>query len=95
MRRRRRPRLQVEIVRVPTQAGVPAGDLNPYREMDDEEREAVLLDSLARILRECAKAPAGKPGFPSGHEAEARLDGRFAENHSAGSAGGHLLPRVD
>jgi hypothetical protein len=67
----------VEIVTVPTQAGVPAGDLNPYREMDDEEREAVLLDSLARILR------------------EAQLDGRFAEDHSTGSAGGHLLPRVD
>ena len=77
MRRRRRPRLQVEIVTIPTQAGVPAGDLNPYREMDDEEREAVLLDSLARILR------------------EVRLDGRFAAEDSAGSAGGHLLPRVN
>ena len=77
MRRRRRPRLQVEIVAVPTQAGVPAGDLNPYREMDEEEREAVLLDSLARILR------------------EARLDGRLNADHGAGSAGGHLLPRVD
>ena len=79
MRRRRRPRLQVEIVAVPTQAGVPAGDLNPYREMDDEEREAVLLDSLARILRECG----------------VQLDGRFAADYSTGSAGGHLLPRVD
>ena len=65
MRRRRRPRLRVEIVTVPTQAGVPAGDFNPYREMDEEEREAVLLDSLARILRERPKTPAGKLGFPS------------------------------
>ena len=85
MRRRCRPRLQVEVRVVPTQAGVPAGDRNPYREMDDEEREAVLLDSLARILRECSKAPADG----------AQLDGRFAEDRNAGSAGGHLLPRVD
>ena len=65
MRRRRRLRLQVEIVAVPTQAGVPAGDTNPYREMDEEEREAVLLDSLAHILRERPKPPPGKPDFPS------------------------------
>ena len=77
MRRRRRPKVQVEICTVPTQAGVPAGDLNPYREMDDQEREAVLLDSLARILR------------------EVRLNGRVAEDRSAGSTGGHLLPRLD
>lgn len=65
MRRRRRPKVQVEICMVPTQAGVPAGDTNPYRKMDEEEREAVLLDSLAHILRERPKTTAGIPAFPS------------------------------
>ncbi len=65
MRRRRRPKLQVEICAVLTQDGVPAGDVNPCRYMDEEEREALLLDSLARILRDTKETPAGKPDFPS------------------------------
>ncbi len=65
MRRRRRPKLQVEICRVPTQDGVPAEDFDPHRYMDEEEREALLLNSLARILRDTKETPAGKPGFPS------------------------------
>ena len=57
----------MEVRVVPSRDGVPTGDLNPYQDMDEEEREALLLDSLARILRECAEAPPGKPprDFPS------------------------------
>ena len=61
MRRRRRPQLCIEVRSVQTVAGVPAGDLHPYRHLDDEEREALLLDSLLRILRESAEVPAAQP----------------------------------
>jgi len=65
MRRRRRPKLQVEICAVPTQDGVPAGNLHAYRHMDEEEREALLVASLVRILRESADIPPGTPDLPA------------------------------
>ncbi|MGQ9634268.1 MAG: hypothetical protein ACUVXB_08470 [Bryobacteraceae bacterium] len=43
--------MNYEVWIVPSCDGVPPGELNPYRYMDEEEREAVLLDSLLRILR--------------------------------------------
>ncbi len=65
MRQRRRPKLQMEICTIPTQDGMPVGDVNPCRYMDEEEHEALLLDSLARILRNTKETLAGKPDFPS------------------------------
>ena len=53
-RRRLRPELQYEVRLIPSQEGVPAGDFHLYRHMDEMEREAILLDSLMRILRESA-----------------------------------------
>lgn len=61
MRRTRCPKLQVEVRLVPSQDGVPAGELHPYRHMDEEEREALLVASLVRILRESAESPPDKP----------------------------------
>ena len=61
MRRRRRPELRFEMRLVPSRDGVPTGDLHPYRYMDEEEREALLLDSFLRILRESAGAEAAQP----------------------------------
>lgn len=55
-RRRLRPELQYEVRLVPSQDGVPPGDFHLYRHMDEAEREAILLDSLMRILRESASA---------------------------------------
>ena len=67
MRQKHRHKLHFEVRLVPSQDGVPAGDGHPYRDMDEDEREALLVDSLARILRECAEAPLGKPpqDFPT------------------------------
>jgi len=61
MRRRRCPKLQMEVCLVPSQDGVPAGDSHPYRHMDEAEREALLLQSLVRILRNCADSSNGHP----------------------------------
>jgi hypothetical protein len=55
----------MEICTIPTQDGMPVGDVNPCRYMDEEEHEALLLDSLARILRNTKETLAGKPDFPS------------------------------
>jgi hypothetical protein len=65
MRQRRRPKLHFEVRLVSSQEGVPAGNSNPYRSMDEAEREALLVASLVRILRETAETPADKPGLPS------------------------------
>lgn len=51
----------MEVTLVPSVDGLPAGDLHVYRYMDEEEREAVFLDSLVRILRDCAEAPPEEP----------------------------------
>ncbi len=58
-RRRRRPHLAMEVRLVPTADGFPPGDQHPYRRLDDDGREELLLASLLRILRECAEAPGG------------------------------------
>ena len=55
-RRRLRPELQYEVRLIPPQDGVPPGDFHLYRHMDEMEREAILLDSLMRILRESTSA---------------------------------------
>jgi len=65
MRRRRCSKLQMEMRLVPSQDGVPAGELHPYRHMDEAEREELLVASLVRILRETAETPADKPDLPS------------------------------
>ena len=65
-RRRRRPELDYEVRLVPSQDGVPPGDFHPYRYMDEVEREAVLLDSLLRILRESAVTELVQP-IPDWH----------------------------
>jgi hypothetical protein len=63
MRRRHRPKLQVEVCLIPSQDGVPAG--HPYRHMDEAEREALFVASLVRILRESAGTPTDKPDLPA------------------------------
>ena len=55
-RRRLLPELQYEVRLIPPQDGVPPGDFHLYRHMDESEREAILLDSLMRILRESTSA---------------------------------------
>lgn len=50
-RRKRKP-IQLTVQFVPTQEGFPQGDSNPYRYMDEEEREALFMKSLVRILRD-------------------------------------------
>lgn len=57
MNRRRRPQLAIEVRFVPTEDGYPPGDQHPYRHLDEEGREELLLASFLRILRECADAP--------------------------------------
>ena len=67
MRQRRHPKLHFEVRLVPSQEGVPPGDANPYRSMDEAERETLLLQSFVRILRGSADAPSGRsvPDSPS------------------------------
>ncbi len=60
-RRRRKP-VEYEIQLVPTEAGLPPGDSNPYRYMNEDEREALLIRSLARILVDTTRPEvAGQP----------------------------------
>ena len=57
-----------EIMLVPSQDGLPPGDLHPYRHMDEAEREALFVDSLLRILRDRAKAPQAESAAPASIE---------------------------
>ncbi len=67
--KRRRPKLKIEVGFVPTEDGFPPGDHNnPYRYMDEEEREAILMTSFVRILRECAAPPEAPPAAPPSSE---------------------------
>ena len=61
MRQRRPPIKRFEVRLVPSQEGIPPGDSNPYRYMDEDEREALLLESLMRILRACADSSDDQP----------------------------------
>jgi hypothetical protein len=55
-RRRRRPQLAIEVRFAPTKEGYPPGDQHPYRHLDEEGREELLLASFLRILRDGAEA---------------------------------------
>lgn len=62
IRRRRRPQMHYEVCLASSRDGVPPGEVNAYCSMDEEEREAMLLDSFLRILRE----PLERQQMPSG-----------------------------
>jgi hypothetical protein len=63
--KRRRHKLQFEVSLVASQDGLPVGDSNPYRHMDEADREALLLESFVRILREPTDTPPDQPDCPS------------------------------
>jgi hypothetical protein len=54
--------MHYEVCLVPSRDGVPPCEVNPYRYMDEEEREAILLDSFLRILREPTERQQAQPG---------------------------------
>lgn len=57
MRRKRRARPpDYEICSIPSDESLPPGDLQPCRHMDETERENLLIETAARILRECDAA---------------------------------------
>lgn len=57
-RSRLRPALRYEVRLVPTRGGALG---HPYRTMDEDEREALLLDCLLRIERDSAGAEPTRP----------------------------------
>jgi len=60
--------MHYEVCLVPSQDGVPPGEVNPYRYMDEEEREAILLNSFLRILRDLEGAESAQPIPPGQSE---------------------------
>lgn len=57
-RRKERRKGGYEIRFVPSEEGIPDGDLHPFRRMDEQEREDLLVEAAVRMLRECRTPPA-------------------------------------